>query len=410
VAAHEGSPADFLRRHEVEATAAAREDGKAREQFLATLLRRTADARNLRQAWDHLAAHGGQAPGPDGLRYDDLDGGEVWDLLRTVERAILDDTYRPGPDRTVHIPKVGRPGRRTLLLPSVVDRVVQRAIVQTVQPYLDPQFDDQSFGYRPGRDRQHALARAEQLATSSGGWVWLTEDLRDAFDHVPQQRLLDVVRLRLGNHGIVRMIETVVLTGKSQGLRQGGCLSPLLLNLYLDHLLDRPWRRRHPALPLLRVADDLLVLARTGEEARQAWTDLKILLRPTGMTLKGTPSSAVRDLSGGDDADWLGYRVSRREAGLGVSIAEKSWDQLRTHLELAHTEPHSPLRAIEVIRGWADQMGPAYGWARGRDAAYARVHTTANQLAFDEVPTREEVVSRWRKAYGRWERIRSVSS
>jgi hypothetical protein len=394
----------------MEATAAAREDGKAREQFLATLLRRTADARNLRQAWDHLAAHGGQAPGPDGLRYDDLDGGEVWDLLRTVERAILDDAYRPGPDRTVHIPKVGRPGRRTLRLASVVDRVVQRAIVQTVQPYLDPQFDDQSFGYRPGRDRQHALARAEQLATSSGGWVWLTEDLRDAFDHVPQQRLLDIVRTRLGNHQIVRLIEHVVLTGNGQGLRQGGCLSPLLLNLYLDHLLDRPWRRRHPALPLLRVADDLLVLTRTGEEARRAWYDLKTLLRPTGMTLKGTPSSAARDLSDGDDADWLGYRVSRREAGLGVSIAEKSWDQLRTHLELAHTEPNSPLRAIEVIRGWADQMGPAYGWARDRNAVYARVQTTAGQMAFDEVPTREEVVSRWRKAYGRWERIRSVSS
>jgi CRISPR-associated protein Cas1 len=300
VAAHEGSPADFLRRHELEATAATRRDGKAKEQFLATLLQRPAGPRNLRQAWDYLAIHGGQAPGPDGLRYDDLDDGEVWALLRCLERAILDDTYRPGPDRELEIPKVGKTGTRALRLSSVVDRVVQRAIVQTVQPYLDPQFDDCSFGYRPGRDRQHALARAEQLATSSGGWVWLTEDLRDAFDHVPQQRLLDVVRLRLGNNGIVRLIETVVLTGKGQGLRQGGCLSPLLLNLYLDHLLDRKWRRRHPDLSLLRVADDLLVLTRTGEEARQAWTDLKTLLRPTGLAPKGTPSSAVRDLSGGD--------------------------------------------------------------------------------------------------------------
>ena len=103
----------------------------------------------------------------------------------------------------------------------------------------------------------------------------------------PQHRLLDVVRYRLPDEGIVRLIERMVLTETGRGLRQGGCLSPLLLNLYLDHHLDRRWRMRHPDLPLIRVADDILVLTRNQEEAQQTWTDLREMLLPAGMPLKG---------------------------------------------------------------------------------------------------------------------------
>jgi retron-type reverse transcriptase len=406
VGAHVGTAAEFLRRHGREAIAAARGGSATRKQFLAGLLDRTADSRNLRTAWDYLARHGGQAPGPDGLHYDDLDGREIWDLLRTLRRAILDDTYRPGPDRRVHVPKTSGKGTRTLLLSSVTDRVVQRAIVQTVQPYLDPQFDDDSFGYRPGRDRQHALARAEWLATSSNLWVWVAEDIRNAFDQVPQCRLLDVVRLRLPDEGIVRLIERVVLTDTGRGLRQGGCLSPLHLNLYLDHFLDGQWRKRHGHPPLVRVADDLLVVTRTEEEAHQARDDLRTTLLPAAMPLKGSPSSAVRDLANGNHADWLGYRVNRGKYGLEVRLADRSWTSLRHQLELAHTEPEPPLRAGMVITGWVDQLGPCYPWTDRQDV-YARVARTARELAFDEIPTWEEFLHRWREAYGRWTRIQA---
>jgi hypothetical protein len=246
------------------------------------------------------------------------------------------------------------------------------------------------------------------LTTSSGSWVWVTEDIRDAFDQVPQQRLLDVVRLRLPDDGIVRLVERLVLTRAGRGLRQGGCLSPLLLNLYLDHHLDRKWRSCHPSLPLLRVADDLLALTRSGEEARQAWNDLQEALRPAGMPLKGSPSSAVRDLSGGDQADWLGFHLCRREGGLEVRLAERSWRQLTDHLAVAHTRPNPPLRAVEVIAGWVEQLGPCYPWTDPREA-YARVAATARELAFDEIPTREEFLGRWRTAHRRWERMRAGS-
>jgi retron-type reverse transcriptase len=406
VGAHAGAAADFLRRHEREANAAVRGNKETRERFLADLLPRTADTRNLRAAWDYLAGNGGQAPGPDGLCYDDPDDKEVWALLRRVGTALRDGTYRPGPDRKVQIPKSSGQGTRTLLLPSVIDRVVPRAVVQTVQPYLDPQFDDNSFGFRPGRDRQRALARAATLASGSGSWVWVTEDIRDAFNQMPLRRLLDVVRLRLPDPGIVRLIERLVLTEAGRGLRQGGCLSPLLLNLYLDHHLDRKWRSCHPNLPLLRVADDLLALTRSGEEARQAWNDLQEALRPVGMPLKGSPSSAVRDLSGGDQADWLGFRLARGEGGLEVRPAARSWRQLTDHLAVAHTRPNLPLLVVEVIVRWAEQLGPCYPWTDPWEA-YARVAAIARELAFEEIPPREEFLGRWRRAFGRWQRIRA---
>ena len=409
VESHQGTPADFLRRHERDATAAVHGDAATRSTFLATLLSRTADTRNLRGAWDYLASKGGQAPGPDGLHYEDLDDREIWTLLRTLRKTILATTYHPGRDRRVLIPKASGQGTRTLLLQSIVDRLVQRAMVQTVQPYLDPTFDEQSYGYRPGRERQYALARAERLAMSANTWVWITEDLKDAFNQVPQRRLLDVVRHRLPNEGIVRLIEHVVLTDTGRGLRQGGCLSPLLLNLYLDHHLDRRWRMRHPDLPLLRVADDLLVLTRNPEEAQQAWTDLRDMLLPAGMPLKGTPTTVIRNLSTGEHANWLGFRITLGSDNLEVRLTDRSWNSLRHHLDLTHTGSDSPLRAVMAMTGWVDQLGPCYPWM-DRPTAYARLESMAQELAFDEVPTREELEYRWKGAYGRWGRIRRKSA
>ena len=409
VESHQGTPADYLRRHERDATAAVHGDAATRTSFFATLLKRTADTRNLRMAWDYLTRHGGQAPGPDGLHYDDLDDREVWKLLRVLGGAILADTYCPGPDRKVPIPKSSGHGTRTLLLSSVIDRVVQRAVVQTIQPYLDPQFDEYSFGYRPGRDRQHALAQAEYLTISSNTWVWLTEDIRDAFNQVPQHRLLDVVRFRFTDEGIVRLIQRIVLTETGRGLRQGGCLSPLLLNLYLDHHLDRRWRKHHPNLPLIRVADDLLVLTCNKEEGFQTWTELKETLLPAGMPLKGSPSLAIRDLSSGEHATWLGFDITSGRDGLEMRLTDKTWNSLRQQLELTHTETNSPLKANEVLSGWIDQLGPCYSWC-DRQAVYARLESIAQELAYDENPTREALEYRWKGAYGRWHTIRRMEA
>jgi RNA-directed DNA polymerase len=403
---HRGSYRDHLRRHELEAADAARGNKAAKQGFAGKLLPQTADTRNLRLAWDWIANNGGQAPGADGLRFDDLDEADVWPFLRALGKSILQGTYRTAPDRKKKIPKASGNGYRTLTIPSIVDRLVQRAIVQIIQPYLDVFLNDNCLGYRPGSDTIKALARAEQLAVTGNCWVWLTEDLRNAFDQVPQRRLLDVVRLHVPDERMLHLIERVVLTKTKRGLRQGGNLSPLLLNVYLDHFLDKKWLRLHPDNPLLRWADDLLVLCRDPEEAQQTYQNLQGLLIPVGMKLKGTPEKTIHDLQNSEFADWLGYRLRKGTNGLIVNMTESAWESLAEKLEQDHEEDCSPLRANQTIMGWISQLGPSYE-STGLTQTYARIVTLAQNQAFDEIPTMEQVRRQWRSAFMRWQHART---
>jgi retron-type reverse transcriptase len=401
----EGSRWDYRCRHELEAAEAARGTAATRRKFVARLLSRTADSRNLRIAWDHLASGEGQAPGLDGIRFTDLETHEVWDLVRALHDAILNDTYRPAPDRKLSIPKASGKGFRTLSIPSIPDRVVQRAIVQTAAPYLDALLDERSLGYRPGIDVNAAVAMAEDLIVGGERWVLVTEDLSNAFDHVPQRRLLDVIRRYVPDGGMMRLIERVVLTETGTGIRQGGNLSPLLLNVYLDHFLDKRWRRLHPDVALLRWADDILLLCRTRQEALQAYQDLRRLLLPAGMQLKSTPERSVHNLGAGEHAEWLGYRLTREQDRLRVWLTERAWRNLVEKLELDHEKDDSPLRAVGTIMGWVGSMGPCYSTTH-IPTAYARIGNLARNLAFDEIPSQEEVRRTWRTAHLRWERCR----
>src|SRR5437899_2915315 len=117
---HEGTRRDFLRRHARESAEAARAGKRERTEFASCLFRRAADPRNLRRAIDHLAACGGKAPGPDGLRLDDLDDSERWELARALGTAMRASTHRPGPERSVRIPKASGRGTRTLRIQNAV--------------------------------------------------------------------------------------------------------------------------------------------------------------------------------------------------------------------------------------------------------------------------------------------------
>lgn len=403
VDAHRGNAEAFLRRHERAATMAARQDRRAIREIGPYLLGRIADTRNLWLAWQYLARHGGSAPGPDGFTYRDFERHEGWEICRSLSRAILSGHYHPGPDRKHQIPKPD--GRtRTLRLQSIVDRVVQRAIVQIVQPLLDPRFSDRSHGYRPRRSRDHALAQAEWLAGQHDRLCWVTEDIRDAFDHVPHGRLLDILGKNLPPD-VVQLVRHVIENGSKRGIRQGSPLSPLLLNVYLDHLLDRVWRSRHPAVPLIRVADDLLVLCGSVEEAQQYREELWQLLLPTGMLLKHQEATVIRDLSNGRGAEWLGFTIRATAGELEVRIGERSWDRLAEHLELVHEQPGAPLRADQVLRGWIGQLGPTHRW-QDRRQVLKRVVGLARTWGFDELPGLRWMQCCWQQAHARFRLLR----
>ena len=404
VEAHTGDLRDFKRRFANAAARIRQASAADQRQFQEKLIRRVADTRNLRLAWNYLASHGGEAAGPDEQTYADFDRDAVWDLLRGIRQKLLAGSYSPGPERPQPISKGPGRGLRTLCIQNIQDRVVQRAIVQILQPLVDPRFDPRSFGSRPKKGHLHALALAQAIARAEDRFLWVAEDVRDAFDNVPLNRLLDPVRTFVPNDDFLGLVRCVIANPTMTGLRQGGSLSPLLLNIYLHHFLDRVWRQRHPGIPLIRVVDDILLLCRDWGEAAVAYRDLQRLLGDAALSLKGNVNSSLFDLETGDAVNWLGFRVTQFQGRFRYGLPDKAFGQLAENLALAHTKPDSPLRAIDAIHGWVDQIGPAFpSSSGGMDQAYSHIHTLAAAEAFDEIPHQAALMERWRKSHRRWQ-------
>ncbi len=396
---HEGDRARFVRRHKCNAKLAAKDPAKLF--FLGQLLgKRVADWRNLQVAWDYLAHEGGTAPGPDGRRLGDFGRLSRSETLQSLSDDLKNGRYRTAKPRKVKIPKQGS-GERTLALLNIKDRVAHRSILQIIQPVLDPSFEDTSYGFRPDLQRQHALAKALEW-TRKGRNTWVVEDVRNAFDMVPRQRLLDIVRKRLPNAGDAWVqIEGAIHSSNKRGIPQGSPLSPLLLNLYLDHHLDKAWASRSPDTPLLRTADDLLVLCRSKAEAEDARELLRRLLTPAGMPLKGQQETAITSLTPDHPADWLGYSIHLQEQQPVIRIGERSWSRLEAKLAELHRTPSAPLLAPQVIQGWIAAEGVTYQH-EDRDKVVGRIQAIAYQQSFEEIPNADDLLEYWQRAYARW--------
>ncbi len=369
-----------------------------------------ANAVVLRRAWRRCGRRGGAAPGPDGLRFADVTGRELWKLCRGVGADIRAGTYRPGPERVVQVPKGGGRGTRPVCVQSAVDRAVQRAAADILTPLVDPTFAGLSFGYRPGRDRRHALAAAEAFTYAGGRTAWATADVRDAFGSVPVGRVVDLVRSRFPAPDLAAFLTAALGPPRGGqrpgGLRQGGSLSPLLTNWYFDHYIDRPWRRDHPDIPLVRYVDDLLALARTPAEAAACLADLGRLLRPAGLTLKPPGrAAAVRDLAAGRTAAWLGFVVRQNKSALSVRPTRSAYARLERTVARAYAGADGSAAADAAVRGWVRQMGPAYRTVRV-PAALGKVAAACAAAGFDEYPAAADLAAEWAAGHDDWQVVR----
>jgi len=360
-------------------------------------------------AWSRLERTGGTAPGPDGLRYSDVEPRDRFAFCRLAAKFIKNGQYAPGPERLVSIPKANGNGRRALSLMGVVDRVVHRGVAAVVGPLFEAGFSRRSFGFRPGRDRRHAAATLSRF-WNEGRRILLLVDLRNAFDHVPHARLLDVVRQRLAGSPATEVVRACLKrrgsrAGSMKGLRQGSSLSPLLLNAYLDHFLDRPWLARKPSVPLLRYADDVCVCCASAEEAGAALVDLQEILRPTGMKLNdANPETVIFDLAGGAVGDYLGFRLQGDGDALRVRIGDAAYRSLNDRLEKAHERPYPSITADQIIRGWLAQQGPCFGDS-DRPEVYRKFARICRGCGFEEIPSGAEFEQQWSEAHDRWRAI-----
>lgn len=250
------------------------------------------------------------AAGVDHQSTEDFDRHLIVETRRLSEQ-IRGSTYRPQAVRRVWIPKPGDPhAQRPLGIPTVRDRVVQKALVNVVEPILDHTFHDRSFGFRHGRSCRDALRIVEQKL--SEGYVYVVDaDLKGYFDSIPKDRLLKLVKESISDRRVLRLIgqfldqsilEELREWTPETGVPQGAVLSPVLSNVYLnplDHLMAED------GFEMVRYADDFVVLCRSEFEAEVALETVREWVDQAGLTLHPTKTNIVD--SRVESFQFLGY-------------------------------------------------------------------------------------------------------
>ncbi|MHA6910658.1 group II intron reverse transcriptase/maturase [Ralstonia pseudosolanacearum] len=279
-------------RHESESTGSA---------LLAAALTRE----NLKRAFKRVRANKGAA-GVDGLDIDQTAYhlATAWPGIR---EQLLKGTYRPSPVRRVMIPKPDG-GERELGIPTVTDRLIQQALLQVLQPILDPTFSEHSYGFRPGRNAHEAVLAAQSYI-QSGRRVVVDVDLEKFFNRVNHDILIDRLQKRIGDAGVPRLIRAYLNSGlmdggvvlqRHEGTPQGGPLSPLLANVLLDEVDKELERRGHC---FVRYADDANVYVRS----RRAGERVMALLRRLYGKLRLKVNEAKSAVASAFGRKFLGY-------------------------------------------------------------------------------------------------------
>ena len=249
--------------------------------FAGITLEKILESANLNAALKKVESNKG-APGVDGMRTDDLRQ-YITDHPGELRRVLLDGTYRPKPVKRVTIPK-SEPGKfRELGIPTVIDRLVQQAVLQVLNLYYDTTFSTSSYGFRPFRDCRDAVLHC--IRQTDGGKVWAVDvDLEKFFDTVNHSRLIRKLSTRIKDPRVISLIHRMLKSGidtgngvvaSTVGLMQGGPLSPLLANIYLDELDKELEKRGHS---FARYADDLIVLCSSKRAAERTLRSLTKLL------------------------------------------------------------------------------------------------------------------------------------
>lgn len=238
-----------------------------------TLYDRLLDIRALSRAFDKVRRVQG-APGVDGQTIKSFEA-ELETELCSLLTELRTKTYRPQPVRRVSIPKPDG-GERHLGVPAVRDRVVQQLLLDILQPIFDPEFHPSSYGYRPGRSCQQAVAKATMLLRQYKRKHVVDMDLSKCFDRLDHDLIIGSVRQRVTDGSILNLVRMflesgVMVDGDYQPTRvgspQGGVISPLLANIYLDGFDQEMKRRGHR---IVRYADDILILCRSQRAAEHA--------------------------------------------------------------------------------------------------------------------------------------------
>lgn len=263
---------------------------------------------NLWRAYKKVRKNKG-APGVDGITVYQLKA-HMHKYYQPLKKKLKDGSYQPQPVKRVAIPKPDG-SKRYLGIPSVLDRVVQQAILQVIEPIIDPHFSDKSFGFRKGRNAHQAIKLAEQYY-EEGYRTVVDCDLKGYFDTIHHQRVRAYLEEFISDKIVLRLIWKFLHSGildkdiyieTTEGAPQGGPLSPLLANVYLNKLGRELEKRGHR---FIRYADDFVIFVkskRAGERVMQSIT--KFIEKDLGLTINQQKSKVCTATS----APFLGFNI-----------------------------------------------------------------------------------------------------
>ena len=264
------------------------------------------------------------APGIDGMGVDEL-GGWLREHWPGIRKQLLAGTYEPSPVRRVMIPKRGG-GERELGIPTVGDRLIQQAIMQVLQWRIDPTFSEHSHGFRPGRSAHDAVTQMREYVVEGRQWV-VDIDLEKFFDRVNHDVLMGRLAKRIEDPRVLRAIRLYLSAGvmvdgvrvvRDDGTPQGGPLSPLLANVYLDEV-DKSLEARGHAF--VRYADDLRVLVKSKRAGERVMRGLVEQFGKLRLKVNESKSTVARVT----DRPFLGFILwVDKEGKIRVRVASKA--------------------------------------------------------------------------------------
>ena len=339
-------------------TAKCETESPAREE---QLMEEVCGRENCQQALRRVKANKG-SPGIDGMTVGELPGylKQHWP---TIRERLLSGTYEPQPVRRVEIKKPDG-GMRKLDIPTVLDRMIQQAVMQVLQRRWDPTFSEHSHGFRPQRSAQQAVAKAQQYIAEGNRWV-VDLDLEKFFDRVNHDKLMAAIARRVNDKRMLKLIRAFLESGVmenglvspvEEGTPQGGPLSPLLSNLVLDEL-DRELERRHHRFA--RYADDCNIYVRSERAGKRVMQSITgFIERRLQLKVNESKSAVARP----QERKFLGFSFTYGR-GAQRRIAPKALDRYKRKVrELTRRTRGVSLEQMTkelatYVRGWKSYFG-----------------------------------------------------
>jgi len=312
---------------------------------------------NLEKAYRAVRANKG-APGIDGETVEAY-GQNLKERLNQLHHELKTGTYEPQPVLRVEIPKPDG-SKRPLGIPTVKDRVVQQALLNILQPIFEPDFHPSSYGYRPGRSCHQAVAKAEMFMNKYGLEHVVDMDLSKCFDRLDHELILKGVNRKVSDGSVLKLIKKFLTAGVMKdgaweeteiGSPQGGVISPLLANIYLDQF-DQVMKEK--GIRIVRYADDILIFARTRKEAGKYQ---QIATRIFEDELKLTVNKQKTHLTSvHKGVAYLGFIIYPKYVTIHPKKIRKFKDKIRQMTPRNHGMNVEEIakRLNPVLRGWAN--------------------------------------------------------